>query len=485
MEKTTLPPPLIKLSDYLYEIPKSSRNDMHVPARVYTNERMLQQVIADRSLWQLANVATLPGIQKYAIAMPDIHEGYGFPIGGVAAMAIDEGGVISPGGIGYDINCGVRLLATDLQLKDVAQYLETLASQIYHTVPSGVGRSGPIKLTHKDLDRILENGAPRMVNLGYGDALDLEHCEAQGYLQDANASLVSDHAKDRGKDQLGTLGSGNHFLELQVVDYIFEEKIAQTFGLKLGHITAMIHCGSRGLGHQVCTDYVKLMLRAQNKYQIKLVDRQLACAPFLTQEGQDYFSAMKASANFAWANRHVIGHQIRESFQRVFGRTTPVRTVYDVAHNIGKIETHDIDGQLKKLIVHRKGATRAFGPSLHDLPTKYMHTGQPVLIPGTMGTSSYVLVGAHHGMQHAFGSACHGAGRAMSRHAAKKIESGPQVRKKLLDQGILVFCDSNRGLSEEAPYAYKDVDEVINVVHGAELAYKVARLRPLAVIKGD
>lgn len=476
---------LVKLTDYLHEIPKSYRGDMLVPARVYVSVHMLEKVMTDRSLWQLVNVATLPGIQKYSLAMPDIHEGYGFPIGGVAAMAIDEDGVISPGGIGYDINCGVRLLASNLVLDDVKRRLSKLASAIFHAVPSGVGRSGAIKLNHSELAKILVGGSKRMVELGFGNESDLEYCEENGCLPDADPKLVSDHAKDRGKDQLGTLGSGNHFLELQVIDAIFDDEMAQAFGLKLGHVTAMIHCGSRGLGHQVCTDHVRLMLNREDKYKINLIDRQLACAPFESDEGQDYFSAMTAAANFAWANRHVIGHRIREAFQEIFGDTFALTTVYDVAHNIGKVETHDIDGQQKKLIVHRKGATRAFGPGQKGLSGKYLKTGQPVLIPGTMGTASYVLAGSPEGMNSAFGSACHGAGRVMSRHAAKKHSSGESVRHSLAQQGIIICCDSNRGLSEEAPYAYKDVDEVIDVVDGAHLANKVARLRPIAVIKGD
>jgi tRNA-splicing ligase RtcB len=476
---------LEKISDYAFEIPRTFRRDMLVPARVYVSEQMLEQALSDKALWQLINVATLPGIQKYALAMPDIHEGYGFPIGGVAAMAIDEGGVISPGGIGYDINCGVRLLATDLSIEDVRPRLELLASEIFHRVPSGVGRSGDIKLSHQDLNNILENGAQAMVNSGFGHDDDLIYCESEGHLKGADASLVSDRAKDRGHDQLGTLGSGNHFLEIQMVDEIYQEKTAETFGLGLGKITAMIHCGSRGLGHQVCTDYVKKMLDAQAKYAITLVDRQLACAPFLSNEGQDYFAAMQAAANFAWANRHVIAHHIRESFLKTFEKNIRVRAVYDVAHNIGKLETHEIYQKTKKLLVHRKGATRAFGPKEFDLASKYKATGQPVLIPGTMGTASYVLRGTKAGMNETFGSACHGAGRAMSRHQAKLKQSGAQIKKELRAKGIIILSDTNRGLSEEAPYAYKDIENVVDAIQGANIALKVARLRPVAVIKGD
>jgi tRNA-splicing ligase RtcB (3'-phosphate/5'-hydroxy nucleic acid ligase) len=486
MEKKNVPKnALKKISEFLYEIPKNFRSDMLVPARVYVNEKLLENILNDNSLWQLINVTTLPGIQRYALAMPDIHEGYGFPIGGVAAMAIDEGGIISPGGIGYDINCGVRLLTSEIQLKEAKSSLEALASKIFHAVPSGVGKSGAIKLKPQDLDKILENGAAQMLSLGFGNEGDLNHCESNGCLDDASSSLVFDHAKQRGKDQLGTLGSGNHFLELQVVDHIFDEEAAKALNLKLSHITVMIHCGSRGLGHQVCSDYVRVMLNATSKYNINLVDRQLACAPFSSNEGQDYFIAMKAAANFAWANRHVIGHRVREAFHSIFGKNSALETVYDVAHNIGKLETHNIEGQLKKVILHRKGATRAFGPNHSELPESYKKIGQPVLIPGTMGTASYVLVGTKESMENSFGSSCHGAGRALSRHAAKKHESNKLVRQKLTEQGIVVCSDSNRGLAEEAPYAYKDIDDVIAVVHGASLAVKVARLKPIAVIKGD
>jgi tRNA-splicing ligase RtcB (3'-phosphate/5'-hydroxy nucleic acid ligase) len=476
---------LEKISDYAFQIPPSFRRDMLVPARIYVSEAMLEDVLADKAIEQLINVATLPGIQKYALAMPDIHEGYGFPIGGVAAMAIDEGGVISPGGIGYDINCGVRLLACDLLIDDARPHLESLAREIFHQVPSGVGRSGHINLSRKELDIILEHGATAMVNKGMGNDNDLVYCESLGQMKDADANLVSDRAKDRGHDQLGTLGSGNHFLEVQVVDEIYHPKTAEVFGLRKGQVTAMIHCGSRGLGHQVCTDYVKNMLNVQAKYQIKLVDRQLAYVPFLSVEGQNYFAAMKASANFAWANRHMIGHHIRASFIKIFGKESNVRTIYDVAHNIGKLETHQINGQAKKLLVHRKGATRAFGPKESDLASKYLPTGQPVLIPGTMGTASYVLTGTSEAMKESFGSACHGAGRAMSRRQAKMQQSGAQVRQALLDQGIVVLSDSRGGLSEEAPYAYKDIDNVVDAIVGANIAKKIARLRPIAVIKGD
>lgn len=476
---------LKKIGEHVFEIPTSYRSDMLVPARVYVSEAMLLKVLMDKSLWQLVNVTTLPGIQKYALAMPDIHEGYGFPIGGVAAMAIDEGGVISPGGIGYDINCGVRLLASELALADVKNELGHVADLIFTFVPSGVGRSGDIVLSHSELDHVLKQGAHRMVELGYGEQSDLEFCEERGQFIGVDPKKVSDRAKDRGKDQIGTLGSGNHFLELQVVDEIFDERIAKIFGLWVGQITVMIHCGSRGLGHQVCTDYVRIMLNQVSKWHINLVDKELACAPFFSDEAQDYFHAMRASANFAWANRHTIGHQCRHAWRKTFGGKSVLRTIYDVAHNIGKIETHLIDGQKKKLMVHRKGATRAFGPGHVDIPLAYKNVGQPVLIPGTMGTASYVLAGTTEGFFSVFGSACHGAGRAMSRMQAKKLQSGDEVVHHLQDQGIMVRTEKINGLAEEAPYAYKDVDEVVMVADSAHLAHKVARLRPIGVIKGD
>lgn len=476
---------LVKLSDYLYEIKTSFRPDMLVPARIYVSPTLLAQVLKDRSLWQIVNVTTLPGIQKYAIAMADIHEGYGFPIGGVAAMDIKAGGVISPGGIGYDINCGVRLLASNISLKDIKPKIQELAHKIFLAVPSGVGRGGSMKLGPNDMNRVLERGAVRLLELGIGEPEDIENCEEGGHFAGADPGAVSQEARHRGHDQLGTLGSGNHFLEIQVVEEIFDDDAAQAFGLRPGYVTAMIHCGSRGLGHQICTDYVRLMLNELPESNLNLIDRQLASAPFMSSQGQAYFAAMKAASNFAFANRHLIGQRIREAWHDVIGPTATLKTVYDVAHNIGKIEDHEIDGEKKKLIVHRKGATRAFGPHSPGLPKKYAEQGQPVLIPGTMGTHSYVLKGSVIGQREAFGSACHGAGRAMSRHAAKKAVSGRALRDQLNAQGIVVESDATRGLAEEAPIAYKDVEEVVSVIDGSGLAYKVARLRPIAVIKGD
>jgi tRNA-splicing ligase RtcB len=475
---------LIKIDDFLYEIPTSFRGDMRVSARVFLSDEMLDAVLDDRSLEQLVNVTTLPGIKKYAFAMPDIHQGYGFPIGGLAATAVHEGGVISPGGIGYDINCGVRLLVTSLYADEVTPYVEKLATELYRQVPSGVGRGGKIDLSMGELDNILKYGAAHAVAMGYGNESDLTYCEERGCLSNADSSLISDKAKKRSLDQLGTLGSGNHFLEVQRVSEIFDEHVARTFGLDLDRVVIMIHCGSRGLGHQTCTDYVRVMMSNMNSWGIQLPDRELACAPFTSSAGQEYFAAMAASANFAWANRHVIAHYVREAFKIVIGNHVMINTLYDVSHNIGKLEKHIIDKVPMELLVHRKGATRAFGPGRSELPAQYQSVGQPVLIPGTMGTSSYVMVGASQGMEKAFGTSCHGAGRRLSRAKAKDMVRGAQLRDLLESQGIVIRCDSNAGLAEEAPLAYKDVDNVVNVVHGAHLAYKVACCKPMAVIKG-
>lgn len=476
---------MLKIDENTYEIPSSYRADMRVAARVFMNETLFQEIKDDRSLEQLVNVATLPGIQKYAMAMPDIHQGYGFPIGGVAATAIDEGGVISPGGIGYDINCSVRLLAANMSAQDIKPYIQQLATAIFHKVPSGVGKGGKLNFKPNELDKILRDGAHHMVKLGYGTESDLEFCEERGRLSNADPDLVSEHAKKRGADQIGTLGSGNHFLEIQVVDEIYDELTAAAFGLAKGQVTVMIHCGSRGLGHQVCTDYVRVMMGKVAEWGYVLPDRELVYAPFKSKEGQNYFSAMSAAANYSWANKHMIGHWVREAWHQVVGPSVTLNTIYDVSHNIGKIETHDINGMMKELVVHRKGATRAFGPGRPEVPIKYRHIGQPVLIPGTMGTASYVCVGTQEGMDVAFGSSCHGAGRRWSRAHAKHEVRGSLLREQLEQQGIVVRSSSDPGLAEEAPQAYKDIDEVINVVHGAHLASKVARLRALAVIKGD
>ncbi|MBA3954761.1 RtcB family protein [Candidatus Dependentiae bacterium] len=475
---------LLKIHNSLFEIPKTYRSDMRVPARLFVSDAMLNDILQDESLLQMVNVATLPGILEYALAMPDIHQGYGFPIGGVAALDINNGGVISPGGIGYDINCGVRLLSASLTAQEIKPYLEELATALFYAVPSGVGRGGKTKLSDKDLKRVLLGGAHTMVEAGHGNESDLEHCEENGRMTSADADCVSEKAKQRGIDQLGTLGSGNHFLEIQQVSDIYDPLTAAAFGLEVGMVTIMIHCGSRGLGHQTCTDYVRTMLPKLSHWGIELPDRELACAPFNSQEGKDYFGAMCASANFAWANRHLIGDTVRKTCKKIIGSSVDVKTIYDVSHNMGKREQHEVNGKLHDLIVHRKGATRAFAPGHPEVPLAYRAVGQPVLIPGTMGTSSYVLVGTQESMQASFGSCCHGAGRKMSRVKAKKTVRGATLREELEARGIIIRCDSDAGLAEEAPFAYKDVDDVIDVVQQAHLARKVAKLTPLAVIKG-
>ncbi len=475
---------LVKISDVLYEIPTSYRHDMRVPARVFMNSEMMADVLADRALWQLVNVATLPGICKAAFAMPDIHQGYGFPIGGVAAMDINDGGVISPGGIGYDINCGVRLLVAPMAASELKKLLPQLATRLFHNIPSGVGRGGKLDFKPDELDSILKSGAQRMLELGYGLPEDIELCEENGCMKNANPAIVSRQAKNRGSDQLGTLGSGNHFLEVQEVEEIYDATAADAFGLQKGFVTIMIHCGSRGLGHQTCTDHVRVMMQKLPEWGYELPDRELIYAPFTSPEGQNYFNAMAAAANYAWANRHMIGHWVRETWRQVVGKTIPLRMVYDVSHNLGKVEKHIINGTQRELILHRKGATRAFGPGMLGLPARYKDVGQPVLIPGTMGTASYVLVGTQESMDIAFGSSCHGAGRRLSRAQAKKEITGGKLRKELESRGIIIRSDSDQGLAEEAPRAYKDVDNVVNVVQSAGLAKKVARVKPLAVIKG-
>lgn len=484
MHETITRDNLVKVHKTLFEIPASFNASMRVPARVFTSEAMLEEVLSDRSLWQLTNVATLAGIQKAALAMPDIHEGYGFPIGGVAAMALDQGGVISPGGIGYDINCGVRLLSLNYTTQDIQPFLNKLAHRFFEDVPSGVGRGGLLKLKDSELNKILGKGAPYMLKLGFGEQQDIDYCEENGALLQADPDLVSDKARNRGRDQLGTLGSGNHFLEIQKVEKIYDAPIAQVFGLELGMVTIMIHCGSRGLGHQTCSDYVSDFLPRLESWKIVLPDPELACAPFHSPEGQNYFKAMCAAANFAWANRHLIGHKVRLACTDILGSSVRVRTIYDISHNIGKKEKHIINEKDRELIVHRKGATRAFSAGNPAIISPYRAVGHPVLIPGTMGTASYVLVGTPEGMTEAFGSSCHGAGRRMSRARAKKSVRGSHLRKELEEKGIVIVSDSDPGLAEEAPLAYKDVDEVVHVTEEAGLARPVARLVPLAVVKG-
>jgi len=474
-----------KISPWLWEIPKGFRADMRVPARVYLSEKMLEEAFRDRSIEQLINVSTLPGIQKYALAMPDMHEGYSSPIGGVAAIDTKEG-IISPGMQGYDINCGVRVLTSEWKEDDLKPYLEKLANEIYKEVPSGLGKGRQLKFSIPELDKILEGGVPYLVEQGYGEKEDIGNCEAGGKLPWADAKAVSNHAKNRGRDQVGTLGSGNHFLEIQKVAEIFDEGVAKVFGLFKDQIVIMIHCGSRGLGHQVCSDYLRefipLML---NKYKIKVPDREFACVPFDSPEGKRALAASGAAANYAWANRQMITHFVRKAWKNVLGdRGGKLNLLYDVAHNIIKIEKYNIDGKEKEVAVHRKGATRAFPPGHPEIPEKYRSVGQPVIIPGSMGTASYILVGAKEG-EEAFFSTCHGAGRTMSRHAAIRSLFGREIVQRLEKRGIIVKCYSFRGIAEEAPEAYKNIDEVIEVVDKAGLSKKVAKLLPLAVIKGE
>jgi len=472
--------PVRRLSPWLVEIPSSARADMRVPARVFADEELWLKISEDRTLEQLLNVATLPGIDGHAYAMPDAHEGYGFPVGGVAAFRARDG-VISPGGVGYDINCGVRLLASDLDAGAVAERIESVVHELSRSIPSGPGRgSRDLRLTPGELDRVLAEGVSYLLERDLALPVDLEMTEAGGRLDEADPAAVSERAKNRGAPQLGTIGSGNHFIELQRVDRIFDERAAATLGLALSRLVVLVHTGSRGLGHQVCTDYVRRIDAAAGGFGFVLPDRELACAPYESREGRDYFGAMCAAANYAFANRQVITSRVRDVFARAFGGDGALRLVYDVAHNMAKLEHHDGE----PLLVHRKGATRAFGPGHPETPAAYRSVGQPVMIPGSMGTASYVLAGTDASLELSFGSCCHGAGRAMSRRAAKRRQSGGEVRRELEARGIVVRCPSKGELAEEAPYAYKDVDRVVEVVHAAGLARKVARLVPLGVVKG-
>jgi tRNA-splicing ligase RtcB len=475
-----------RIDKYLYEVPQSFRDDMRVPARFYADPELLQGALGDKSLEQLVNTATMPGIVKYALAMPDIHQGYGFPIGGVVATELPDG-VISPGGVGYDINCGVRLLGTHLEQAEVSPHLDDLASALYFNCPSGVGKGGSIRLKPGELERLVEQGARWALKRGYATEADLERTEENGCIEGADAGKLSERAKKRGKDQVGTLGAGNHFIEVDVVDAVFDEVAADRMGLAPGRIAVQIHCGSRGFGHQVCSDYVKRFQKVIRKYNLKLPDRELVCAPLNSPEGQDYLAAMKAAANYAFANRQVLTHHIRRSFEQTLAgkvKNFHVFQVYDIAHNMAKVEEHEVAGGRVKVCVHRKGATRAFGPGSPVLPGVYRDIGQPVLVPGSMGTASWVLLGTAGSMAQTFGSTCHGAGRTMSRSKAKKTVRGTELREEMETGGIHVRAGSMSGLAEEAPVAYKDVDRVVEVVHGAGIAKKVARLVPIAVVKG-
>lgn len=479
---------LEKVDDYRWKIPASYKPGMKVPGLIYASESLISSIVNDKAPEQVANVAFLPGIVKYSLAMPDIHWGYGFSIGGVAATDPQNNGVIAPGGIGYDINCGVRLVRSDLTVKDIRPKLENLINNLFNNVPCGVGSSGDIKVSDKEEEEIFVKGAGWAVKKGYGVKEDLEHTEDKGSMEGADPSKVSDRAYERGRKQSGTLGSGNHFLEVQEVTDIYDEKVANIFGIFKGQVTLMIHSGSRGLGYQICDDYVKSMVHCLTKYHINVPDRQLACAPIDSPEGKAYFGAMKCAANYAWANRQCLMYLARLVFERVFNNSWSklgLDLVYDVAHNIAKMEKHELDGRKKVLYVHRKGATRAFPPGHPDIPDKYKETGQPVIIPGDMGTYSYVLAGAPGAMEETFGSTCHGAGRTLSRSAAIKKCQGRHIDRELLTKSsIIVRAKGRSTLAEEAPEAYKDIEDVVEVVHRAGISKKVARMKPLAVMKG-
>jgi tRNA-splicing ligase RtcB len=468
------------MSDVVHELPREGA--MRVPARVYADAELLAAIRTDHSLDQLRNVATLPGIVGAAIAMPDIHQGYGFPVGGVAATEVPDG-VVSPGGVGYDINCGVRLLALPVSFQELGARKERLVAELARRMPTGAGRDGPLPLTAGELSAVLVDGPRRLVaERGVGTEDDVAHTESHGRLDGADPGRVSQRARERGAPQLGTVGSGNHFVELQRIEQVFEPAAAQAFGLREGCVTLLIHSGSRGLGHQVCTDYVRRMDRNLARHGIELPDRQLSCAPIGSDDGRDYLAAMAAAANFAWANRHALGHAARRAIAAVLGEEVAAgtRTVYDVAHNVAKLEEHGG----RTVCVHRKGATRAFPPGHPEMPAAYRDAGQPVFVPGSMGTASYVLAGRPGSMEQTFGTVCHGAGRRLSRTAARKQVVGAELERQLAAAGVTVAAASRRGLAEEAPIAYKDVDRVVEVVERAGLAARVVRLRPIGVVKG-
>jgi len=472
---------LERISEYRYQIPKSGA--MRVPGLVFASKRMVRDIRADKATDQVANVAHLPGILRASIAMPDIHWGYGFPIGGVAAFDADEG-VLSPGGVGYDINCGVRLLRSDMSRPDVVGDLEEVSLAMHRAIPSGVGSKSHRRLSKRELERVLVQGAAWAVREGYGETADLAVIEEGGCMPNARPETVSERAKERGMPQLGSLGSGNHFCELGYVAEIYDERAAEAFGLRADQITIMIHSGSRGLGYQVCDESLRVMLRASAKYNIQLPDRQLCAAPLTSPEAADYFGAMGCAINFAFANRQMMTHFVREAMTEQFGDDARLELVYDVCHNIAKWERHTVDGELRRVCVHRKGATRAFGPGHPDVPEVYRDVGQPVMVPGDMGRYSYVLAGTRRAMDETFGSSCHGAGRRLSRRKASELARGRPIFQELRQQGIFVRSDSKRTVAEEIPEAYKDVADVIEVMHESGIARKVAKLVPLAVIKG-
>lgn len=478
---------LEKIDDYRWRIPRSFMPGMRVPGIIYADEKLLRDIRKDKALEQVAHVAFLPGIVNASLAMPDIHWGYGFPIGGVAATDIENGGVVSPGGVGFDINCGVRCLKTELDLEEIQDRLEDLVYGLFNDVPSGVGSKGDIRVSQREEREILVKGSKWAVAKGYGTAEDLEYTEENGAIAGADPEAVSERAYERGKSQAGTLGSGNHFLEVQVIDQLYDRQAADLLGLRLGQVTIMIHSGSRGLGYQICEDYTRSMISCLHKYHIQVPDRQLACAPVESPEGKAYLGAMRCAANYAWANRQCLMHLVRNVFEKVMGRPWEkmgMSLIYDVAHNIAKTERHIVAGKEMKLCVHRKGATRAFGPGAAGIPEKYKKIGQPVIIPGDMGRNSYLLVGTQKAMEETFGSACHGAGRVKSRTAAARSINENTLLKELESKGIIVKASGRGTIVEEAPEAYKDVNDVVEVVHNAGIARRVCRMRPLGVIKG-
>ena len=475
-----------KIGNLTYKIEKDETIGMNVPVIIYANELLLEKMLSDRTIKQAVNVSTIPGTVQNVVVLPDGHEGYGFPVGGVAAMDAEEG-MISPGGVGYDINCGVRLLRTNLTEQDVRPKLKELVADLFNSVPSGVGSKGAIKLSNSQLDEVLVKGVPWAVDNGYGVKGDAEVCEENGQMENADPNKVSDKARKRGAPQLGSLGSGNHFLEVQKVAEIHDEEAAKRMGIEKDQVTILTHCGSRGFGHQVCSDYLRISEQALKKYDISLADRELACVPNSSEEGESYRKAMFAALNFAWSNRQMITHWTRKSFQRVFKQSESdlgMDLVYDVSHNIAKVEKHTINGEQKSVVVHRKGATRAFPANKDEVPKKYRDLGQPVFIPGSMGTSSWILLGQPNSMNLTFGSTAHGAGRTMSRTRARKNYTESQVKKYLSEKGIEVKALTRDGVVEEAPQAYKDVDLIVNVSHELGIATKVAKLVPIGVIKG-
>ena len=475
-----------KIGENQYQIDADPNLGMKVPVRIYADEPLLQKMLSDRTIMQARNVASIPGIVSHSVVLPDGHEGYGFPVGGVAAMDAEEG-MISPGGVGYDINCGVRLLRSNLTEQTVRSKLKDLVNDLFSSIPSGVGSKGAVRLTNSELDEVLVNGVNWAIDHGYGSSDDSDVCEENGKIPGADPNKVSDKARKRGAPQLGSLGSGNHFLEIQKVAEIHDEEAANRMGIKEGTITVLIHCGSRGFGHQVCSDYLRVAEQAMEKYNINLPDRELACVPNNSEEGESYRKAMFAALNYAWSNRQMITHWTRKSFERVFNQTESdldMKLVYDVAHNIAKVEKHKVGGEERKLVVHRKGATRAFPSNRDEIPSKYRDLGQPVLVPGSMGTSSWILLGKPTSMDLSFGSTAHGAGRTMFRSKARRNYTEDYVKKSLNDKGIFIKALTRDGVVEETPEAYKDVDAVVNVSHNLGIASKVAKLIPIGVIKG-